>query len=227
MTSGAPRPVAAPLSTLGEAPLWDHRRGVLWWVDVRSPCLHGLEVASGAVRSIRMPEVIAALALRRGGGLLLCLRSGLWSFDPDGEAMAPLARRPDSEAGNRLNDTKVDAKGRLWTSTMWDFARQRTGALYRVDGDLAFHRMLGPVLIPNAICFSPGRRYLPVERGGGLHHRCHACRRRRLVVVLVKLRDWDCPAFVALPRWPRVCRSAWRRGGSLQPRRRWRSWRGV
>jgi sugar lactone lactonase YvrE len=147
-------------STLGESPLWDYRRGVLWWVDVRSPCIHGLEVATGAVRSFRTPEVVAAVALRRGGGLVACMVSGLWAVDPDTGAATRLAPRDDGHAGNRLNDTKVDAKGRLWTSTMWDFARERTGALYRVDADLVFRRMHGPVRVPNAISFAPDGRTL-------------------------------------------------------------------
>jgi sugar lactone lactonase YvrE len=158
MQTREPQPVAGPLSTLGEGVLWDHRRDVLWWVDVRSPAVHGLDWATGAVRSFQMPEVVAALVLRRGGGLLACLRSGLWSLDPDTGAVAPFLNRPDDRAGSRLNDTTVDARGRIWTTTMWDFAREKTGRVYRIDAHRSVTDVRGPYWITNGLCFAPDRR---------------------------------------------------------------------
>jgi len=41
--------------------------------------------------------------------------------------------------GNRLNDAKCDAKGRLWTGTMDLAFKDRTASLYRIDPDLSVH----------------------------------------------------------------------------------------
>src|SRR5690349_12646009 len=73
----------APLGcTLGEGPVWDEA-GFLWWVDVKKPALHRYRMAGGEVRTWPLPEPVGCAALRRGGGLILGLKSGFAFFDPD------------------------------------------------------------------------------------------------------------------------------------------------
>ena len=46
----AVRCVANPRALVGEGPVWDDRRQVLWWIDVKNPRLFRYDPASGENR---------------------------------------------------------------------------------------------------------------------------------------------------------------------------------
>jgi sugar lactone lactonase YvrE len=68
-----------------------------------------------------------------------------------------VAPEPES-LNNRLNDSKCDRSGRLWTGTMRDFGLAQTGSLYRIGVDASCTRMLGDITVPNALSWSPDNR---------------------------------------------------------------------
>jgi sugar lactone lactonase YvrE len=151
-------PVTAPVDILGESPLWSPGEGVLYWVDIRAPALRRYDPRSGESSEQRLPDLCGGVALRGNERLLLAMRVGVWSFDRASKALAELVV-PEAEAlGNRLNDTKCDRRGRLWTGSMRDFGAATTGSLYRVDPDLSCTRMLAGVTVPNALAWSPDDR---------------------------------------------------------------------
>lgn len=139
---------------LGESPVWSETEQALYWVDLRRPALHRLQVRTGRVDTWTMPDLCAAVVLARNG-VVVALRTGLFRFDPSMERLRPLVSPEPPDSGNRLNETKVDRRGRLWTSSMRDFGAACTGALYRVDRALASTRVLAPITIPNAVAWSP------------------------------------------------------------------------
>lgn len=143
---------------LGESPVWCSRERRLLWVDVRAPALRRLNPESGDVESWPLPEVTAAVLLRESGGVILALKSGLHAFDPGTAQLSSLLPIHEGHAENRLNDAKCDRRGRIWFSTMWDFGRRATGALYRLQPDLTVDKVRSDVTIPNAIAFAPDDR---------------------------------------------------------------------
>ncbi len=120
---------------LGEGPVWDVESARLWWVDIKAPALHRFDPRKNAADRWAAPEPVGALALRRGGGLLLALRSGFAFYDPDHGRMAHLASPEADQPGNRMNDGKCDAMGRFWAGTMDNAVQRPTGHLYRLDPD--------------------------------------------------------------------------------------------
>jgi sugar lactone lactonase YvrE len=153
---------------LGESPSWVDGEG-LFWVDLRRPALHRLDLA-GEVRRWPMPEVIGAVVARRSGGMVVALRTGLHGFDPRTGALTPLATVEQGAAENRLNDAKCDAAGSIWCGSMWDYGARTNGALYRIDAACRVTRMRGEVTVANAIAFAPdGRRmYFTDSRRGAV-----------------------------------------------------------
>ena len=151
---------------LGESPIWDDRERALYWADIRGPALHRFDPASGATQAWPLPDCIGSFAVREGGGMLLALRGGLYAFDPASGALAKLGhpeadRTGDRYAMNRYNDGKCDRRGRFWVGTMSDRSpREAVGALYRVDADLASHRILDGVAVPNSLAWSPDGRVM-------------------------------------------------------------------
>ena len=145
---------------LGESPVWSMREQALWWVDIRAPALRRLDPATGAVRSFPLPDLCGGVALSGLGRLVLSMRTGLCTFDPAHGILTPLLALEPPELDNRLNDTKCDRRGRLWVGTMRDYGAARTGSLYRVGQDLLPERILSPITVPNALCWSPDDRTL-------------------------------------------------------------------
>jgi len=148
---------ASGTQTLGESPAWCARTQRLWWVDVRGPAVLCLDPATGEARQWAMPEVTGGLVLDAHAMPVVALASGLHRFDPQTGALTPYVAPESRDLGNRLNDTKCDRRGRMWTGSMRDFGLAVTGSLYRVEqGRVA--RMLGDIAIPNGPCWSPDGR---------------------------------------------------------------------
>jgi sugar lactone lactonase YvrE len=161
----------APAAQVGESPVWDERRGHLWWVDIRAPALHRTNPADGQTASWPLPEAVGCLALCRSGrAVLLGLKSGIHRFDPASGALEPFARCEGEPPGNRLNDGKASPEGRFLVGSMPDGGgRQSSGALHRLDPDGGCHRLLEGLTVSNGLAWSPDGRTL-------WHSDSHACR---------------------------------------------------
>lgn len=140
---------------LGEVPLWSSRDQLLYWVDIRAPALHGLDLATGVNQSWPMPEPIGAVAIHAEGGLLVALASGLYRFDPGSGALLLVQPIEADIDTSRLNDGRCDRQGRFWVGSMDRSSPERRGSLYRYDPDGTLHRMFGDIEVPNGLAFSP------------------------------------------------------------------------
>ena len=148
---------------LGESPVWDERRGCLWWVDIKRGAVHRHEPQRGghgaaADASRRVGEEVGAVALRERGGLVLAVRSGVLVLD---DLCSPPRRLADLAApGVRFNDAKCDPAGRLWAGTLADDGRAGVGRLYRVQPDGRAEVALEGVTMSNGLDWSPDGRTL-------------------------------------------------------------------
>jgi sugar lactone lactonase YvrE len=140
---------------LGESPVWSAREEALYWTDIREPALYRIDLKSGSTRRWPMPELAGAVVLRRRGGVVVGLKSGLYAFDVDAGALEPIYTFENGHPDDRTNDSRCDRQGRLWFSRMRDYGRAQTGAVYRMDQDLQPISMISELSVPNAICFSP------------------------------------------------------------------------
>lgn len=145
---------------LGETPLWCARTGRLWWLDIERPRLQSFDPATGRHEAVAFDcTFLGTQALTASGERLLgrdlelVLRS-----DETGETR----RLATVEAGldNRLNDGRVDARGRFWVGTMDNALHRPNGSLYRVDPDGGVTKIVGDVIVSNGIAFSPDGRTL-------------------------------------------------------------------
>ena len=145
---------------LGETPLWDAARGVLWWIDIEQPTLWQLDPVSGAADAEAHPGTyLGSIAMTRSGGLLAARDLQLLYRAPQARDWLPFATTPDEAMpATRLNDGRVDAHGSLWIGTMDNALTQGLGGLYRVDPDGSMTRMLDDVIVSNGIAFAPDGR---------------------------------------------------------------------
>jgi L-arabinonolactonase len=143
----------------GEGAVWDVQDQALWWVDIPRGQLFRFDPATGENRCFEMGEPIGCFALRRQGGLVVALRSGLHLFDPVTGERSCIATPEADRPGNRFNDGVTDSAGRFWAGTMkMSGPPERTGAFYRLDADGSCRRWLDGIFTTNGLAFSPDGR---------------------------------------------------------------------
>lgn len=145
------------ISELGEGPLWQAERGMLWWFDILHGRLHG-RGDDGEV-TFDLPEMVSAMGLVTRDIAVVAGESGLWRVNLNDGGSRLLARVATGQPDTRSNDGRADRQGGFWWGTMGKRggADAGKGAIWRwYQGQV---RCLFPCLtIPNAICFSPDGR---------------------------------------------------------------------
>ncbi|MBO6638453.1 MAG: SMP-30/gluconolactonase/LRE family protein [Roseitalea sp.] len=139
---------------LGECPLWDHRTGTLWWIDIIRCELFALDWRTDAMRRFPLPALGGGLGLLPGNRLLVAVQTGLFAFDPATETYEFLFDPEPDRPDNRLNEGKTDVDGRFWIGSICTLGRRPQGALYRIDAPGEVIKMLGGVHVPNSLAFA-------------------------------------------------------------------------
>jgi sugar lactone lactonase YvrE len=140
---------------LGEGPVWDAAEGCLWWVDIPGARLHRLRLTDEAHDSWPMPERVAALALRQGGGMLVALASGFARFDAATGGLTHYQGRPPLRPGQRLNDGSCDPAGRFWCGAMREEGEEPDAALHVLRPDGSLLEQPAGLSIINCVNWSP------------------------------------------------------------------------
>lgn len=146
-------------TVLGECPVWDADRGVLWWADILSGRLMRLG-AAGERDEWPLGRYVASMVPTSDGRLLVGVETGIAWFDPLTGATTVVAQPEADRGGNRYNDAKCDAGGNYWFGSMdWDCASP-SGALYRMDRDGRIARLIDGISVTNGPAFSLNGRTL-------------------------------------------------------------------
>jgi L-arabinonolactonase len=145
-------------AALGEGPLWDVAEQRLYWIDSLGPAVHACDAAGGSRRTWRLPEPVGSLALRRGGGAVVALKSGFHFLDfASGEVSR--IREPDPGMPRiRMNDGKVDRRGRFVAGYMDVEERDALCGLYSLAPDLDVRKLDSGIICSNGPCWSPDGR---------------------------------------------------------------------
>ena len=143
---------------LGEGPLWDVGEQRLYFIDSFGCNVFRCTADGREVRAWDVPAKIGSMALRRHGGAVLSLASGFHFLDfKTGETELIVNPEPDKPM-NRINDGKVDRRGRFVAGSMDTMEDGPNGALYRLDPDLSLHKLDDGIIVSNGPCWSPDGR---------------------------------------------------------------------
>lgn len=143
---------------LGEGPLWHPEREQLFWVDIVRQTLFSRSTTLNKPHSWSFDEAVSALGWIDKDHVLIASETGLLRFNLlNGRTETICAVEADNPL-TRSNDGRADPWGGFWLGTMGKNKEPMSGAIYRYHrGEL--RRLFGPLSIPNAICFSPDRRF--------------------------------------------------------------------
>ncbi len=144
---------------LGESPLWDADRAELLWLDITRHQIHRFDPTTGTDRHSDAGQPVGAVGLHAAGGLIGALRDGFACIDETGEPTFVAATEVEN-ASTRMNDGKVDPKGRFWAGTMAFDASPGAGSLYRLEPDGRVEHVLGGLTISNGMDWSADRRLM-------------------------------------------------------------------
>ena len=145
---------------LGEGPVWDTATGVLWWLDgtgrrVGNPSIWRLQPSTGRVDNWSLDRDVGALAVRENGKLVLALDRGFHFFDPATDGLELIELIEADQPRSRLNDGKVDRRGRFIAGGMDDKEELPICGLWRLDPDLSVTRVEEGIICTNGPCWSP------------------------------------------------------------------------
>jgi sugar lactone lactonase YvrE len=160
---------------LGEGPIWDTDEQRLYFVDTVGGELSRCAPDGSGVESWKMPGEIGSFALRKDGGALVALDSGLQFFDFVSGEFTCIANPEEGKEGVRFNDGKVDRMGRFVVASLDLQASSNSkpwrGRLFRLDTDLSLHELDAGFWISNGPCWSPDdkRFYITDSRSDGIY----------------------------------------------------------
>lgn len=149
---------------LGEGPFWDAPTQALYWVNIAGK--QALRLMGGQLQVWQLPEHVSAFIPCESGDALVTLSSGVYRLDLVTEALTLLCVA-DPQAGNRGNEARCDAQGRLWLGTMQNNIGEqgedlpitrRSGGLFRIDADATVTPLLSGLGIPNTLLWSDDGR---------------------------------------------------------------------
>ncbi len=144
---------------LGEGPIWNERDQSLYWTDIFEPAIYRYDVQREAVFRRQMPEPVGSLVFRGDNTIVAGTQSGFAFIDFDQPSFRLIHPVKDSESG-RLNDGKVDGKGRYWCGSINLDLKTPSAHLYCLDGELNVSIKESGIIAANGIAFSPGNDVL-------------------------------------------------------------------
>ncbi|WP_428938704.1 SMP-30/gluconolactonase/LRE family protein [Fontivita pretiosa] len=115
---------------VGEGPLWDERRGLVYWTDIDGGKLFCWDIATRTHRQIYNGEPVGGFTLQEDGSLLLFRANNIALLGEDGST-AVIIDNIDPQMV-RFNDVIADPEGRVFAGTIGE---KLSGGLYRVDLD--------------------------------------------------------------------------------------------
>ncbi|MEM7624215.1 MAG: SMP-30/gluconolactonase/LRE family protein [Planctomycetota bacterium] len=153
-------PAFALQAALGEGPVWHD--GSLWCVDIEGRRLHRFDSDTGRHESFDAGARIGvAVPTDQTGTWIVGLQHGISMWRPESGVGPEVFFDPEPDrSGNRINDGKVDPRGRFFVGTMDMACREPTGALYRVDADRAVTRVVDSVVLSNGLAWDAERNTL-------------------------------------------------------------------
>ncbi|AIC21804.1 gluconolaconase [Pseudomonas chlororaphis] len=156
--------LTAHRAQLGEGPFWDAPDQALYWVDIAGR--QALRLCGERLQAWQLPEPVSAFIPCERGDALVTLSSGVYRLDLGSAPAAPrlsLLCVADPQPGNRANEARCDAQGRLWLGTMQNNIGEqgedlpvlrRSGGLFRIDTQARVTPLLQGLGIPNTLLWS-------------------------------------------------------------------------
>lgn len=148
------RRIAGVRAGLGESPVWDEQKGVLYFVDITRGRIHVLLQNGNTQIVYRSAARIGALALTDKGNLIFTEDTCVSMLKLESGEVSHISPAIHDGAGCRFNDGACDPQGRFVTGLMFEGPDRRLGALYRFPCSDDAHIIQKEIALPNGLAWS-------------------------------------------------------------------------
>lgn len=145
--------IEAP-ARVGEGPIWDYKFHRLLWIDTQGS-LYVFTPNDKKNREIKLGKQIGTVVPYKEKEVIVALEDGIYKMNLDNEQLTFLGDPEGRAAGNRYNDGKCDAAGRLWVGTMDKDCTPLKANFFKMESNGASEKVLGEVTISNGVAWSP------------------------------------------------------------------------
>jgi L-arabinonolactonase len=143
-------------TTLGEGPVWDAEAQRLHWVDSADGRIFRSTSLGSELRAWEVGEPIGSIAVGADNTYFVAaLKSGLYRIDMESGSKELLINPEPDSPNNRLNDGKVDRRGRFVFGSMDTLEEETSGKLYSYDVEGRLNVLDTGIICSNGPCFSP------------------------------------------------------------------------
>jgi sugar lactone lactonase YvrE len=149
---------------LAEGPVW--HEGALWWVNITAGTLNRLDLDTGHNASRGIGEYLGCAVPAPGepGIWWLAGQQRLLRLDWNTGHLETLNTFPAMPPSLRLNDGKLDPRGRFWVGTLSLKGELNRAALLRRDIDGSIQTMVEDVSLSNGMTWSAsGERFFYID----------------------------------------------------------------
>jgi sugar lactone lactonase YvrE len=146
--------------TIAETPIWDNRIKKLYWTDTLEGDIHQLDPISGKEKVWSTGKAIGAAVPCDDENKLFCaLEGGMYLLDLQSEKLDFIVD-PEQQENYKYNDTRIDIRGRIFTSSVSiffgtdNFKADMLGGFYMVDTDGTIKTLAKNIVQYNAIVWN-------------------------------------------------------------------------
>ena len=155
-TSPVPEPIANYHCQVGENPLWDEKRQLVYWTDIPAGRLFRYDARTGEHGPIYSGEPVGGFTLQKDGSLLLFQVNKFSLMRPDGSVQILVEDIDDDMV--RFNDVIADPLGRVYAGTIGK--DNQRGGVYLVTPDRNVTCLFKGTGCSNGMAYSPDRTYM-------------------------------------------------------------------
>lgn len=153
---------------LAENPLWDHRLGVLCWIDIEAGHFYRYDLDTRRYISFNLPHRIGSFGLTNDTNkIIAAFECGIAFYHLNTGQIEWIAKPESHLQHTRFNDGRVDPNGRFWAGTMVESDKlvdqsdeYELGSLYCLDLDRKCKRVLNDISISNGLCWHPNGNFV-------------------------------------------------------------------
>lgn len=138
---------------VGECPIWDYKYNRLLWIDTQGS-LFVYTPDDKKNREIKIGKLVGTVVPYLEDKVIVALQDGVYELDLNTENLTFISNPEGVIEGNKYNDGKCDARGRLWVGTMDNNCTPKKAGFYVVEGNGAGRKVLSDVTISNGVAWS-------------------------------------------------------------------------
>ena len=140
-------------SFLGEGTLWVPFLNSIFFVDIKKKKILILDTKTNKKKILKVDKEIGFISHIKRNIFILGLKSELRIVDLKNIKILSSISVELNKPNNRINDGKIDPKGRLWFGTMDNLEKKQSGSLYCLDNHLKLHKVDDKYFIANGPAF--------------------------------------------------------------------------